>query len=143
MKGRPVAAVTGSSTRIPISCDSDIVLARQQGRSLSAQIGFSAIDQTVIATAISEIARNIIEHANQGEIVLTVLNHGPGRGLQVVALDQGPGIPDLAKAMQDDYSTGKGLGLGLPGSRRLMDEFEIESEVGRGTTVTMRKWRRE
>ena len=99
------------------------------------------MELTVIATAISEIARNIVEHAKSGEMVLTECQHGPKQGIQIVARDKGPGIPDVARAMQDEFSTGKGLGLGLPGSKRLMDEFEVQSQVGQGTTVTMRKWR--
>lgn len=127
---------------IPINTDSDIVIARQQGRALAQQAGFNGSDLTVIPTAISEVARNIIEHAQSGEIVLWVVNDAPHPGLVVMARDNGPGIPDISLAMQDAYSTGKGLGLGLPGTRRLMDEFEIISEVGSGTTVTMKKWRR-
>lgn len=126
---------------IPITSDADIVLARQQGRELSERIGFSASDQTLIATAISEVARNILKFAKRGVIVLNEVNHNPRRGIVVVASDQGPGIPDIPLALQDGYSTGSGLGMGLPGCRRLMDEFEIQSEIGRGTTVTMRKWR--
>ncbi|OFV94263.1 MAG: serine/threonine protein kinase [Gammaproteobacteria bacterium RIFCSPLOWO2_02_FULL_56_15] len=127
---------------IPINSDADIVTARQQGRELAQQAGFNGSDLTVISTAISEVARNIVEHARSGEIVLSVAN-GPGRsGLVVVARDHGPGILDISLAMQDGYSTGKGLGLGLPGTRRLMDEFEITSKPGAGTTVTMKKWRR-
>jgi len=127
---------------ISINTDSDIVTARQQGRALAQETGFNGSDLTVISTAISEVARNIVEHATSGEIVLRVVNDVPHPGLVVVARDNGPGIPDISLAMQDAYSTGKGLGLGLPGSRRLMDEFEIVSEVGRGTTVTMKKWSR-
>ena len=127
---------------IPINSDTDIVTARQQGRALAQQAGFNGSDLTVISTAISEVARNIVEHAQGGEIVLSFVN-GPGcSSLVVVARDQGPGILDISLAMQDGYSTGKGLGLGLPGTRRLMDEFEITSKPGAGTTVTMKKWRR-
>lgn len=128
--------------RIPIHTDSDIVTARQQGRALAQETGFNGSDLTVISTAISEVARNIVEHATSGEIILRVVRDTPHPGLVVVARDNGPGIQDLSLAMQDGYSTGKGLGLGLPGSRRLMDEFEIVSEVGSGTTVTMKKWSR-
>ena len=94
---------------------------------------------TLIATAISELARNIVQYAQRGEIILSVVE-GSRRGIQIVARDQGPGIPDLELAMRDGYSTGGSLGLGLPGARRLMDEFAIDSEVGKGTTVSMRKW---
>ncbi|MBI4459401.1 MAG: anti-sigma regulatory factor [Acidobacteria bacterium] len=131
-----------SEIHIPISSDFDVVTARQQGRALAQQIGFEGSDLTVISTAISEIARNIIEHAQKGEIVLNAIND-PGRpSILVIARDEGPGITDISLAMQDGFSTGKGLGLGLPGARRLMDEFDIRSEPGEGTTVIMRKWRR-
>jgi serine/threonine-protein kinase RsbT len=117
------------------------VAAREQGRCLAERIGFTQVEMTVIATAISEIARNIIEHAKSGEIILCEYQNGVKHGIQIKASDQGPGIPDVNRAMQDDYSTGKGLGLGLPGSKRLMDEFEIQSRVGQGTVVVMRKWK--
>lgn len=125
---------------VPIGTDSDIVIARQKGRALAEEVGFSGSNLAVIATAISEVARNIVEYAKQGEIVLKTVNQAGRPGLVVMAKDSGPGIPDIALAMQDGYSTAKGLGLGLPGARRLMDEFEIVSRVGRGTTVTMKKW---
>jgi serine/threonine-protein kinase RsbT len=125
--------------RIPIASEGDIVLARQQGRNMAAQLGASSIAMTLIATAISELARNIVQYARQGEIVLSVVE-GSRRGIQIVARDQGPGIPNLELAMRDGYSTGGSLGLGLPGAKRLMDEFAIDSEVGKGTTVSMRKW---
>jgi serine/threonine-protein kinase RsbT len=125
--------------RIPIASEVDIVLARQQGRNLAGQLGASSIAMTLIATAISELARNIVQYARRGEIVLSVVE-GSRRGIQIVARDQGPGIPDLDLAMRDGYSTGGSLGLGLPGAKRLMDEFTIDTEVGKGTTVSMRKW---
>jgi serine/threonine-protein kinase RsbT len=133
-------AIVGDEIHVPISSDADIVIARQQGRALAERIGFTGSNLAVVATAISEVARNIIEYAKRGEIVLKDVNQGGRQGLTVMARDQGPGIPDIALAMQDGYSTAKGLGLGLPGARRLMDEFEIISKVGRGTTVTMKKW---
>jgi serine/threonine-protein kinase RsbT len=125
---------------VPIVSDGDVVTARQKGRALAAGLGFSGTGQAIIATAISELARNILEYAKRGEIILGQLEEGGRRGILVVARDQGPGIADIARAMQDGFSTGKGLGLGLPGTRRLMGEFEIVSEVGKGTTVTTRKW---
>jgi serine/threonine-protein kinase RsbT len=94
----------------------------------------------MIATAVSEVARNIIEYAQPGEVALSVVQNGVRRGLEVVARDQGPGIADISQAMQDGFSTSRSLGLGLPGSRRLMDEFRVQSRLGQGTTVTMRKW---
>jgi serine/threonine-protein kinase RsbT len=126
--------------RVAIATDGDIVRARRSGRQLAEQLGCSATDATLIATAISEVARNIVAHAGVGEIVISVVTvHGQG-AIEVLARDDGPGIADLALAMDDGYSTGPGLGLGLPGARRLMDQFEISSEVGVGTTVVMRKW---
>jgi serine/threonine-protein kinase RsbT len=126
--------------RVRIGSEHDILAARQRGRELAADGGFTGTDLTLIATAISEVARNIVEYARVGEIVLTLLTNSTRRGIAVVASDRGPGILDVAQAMQDGYSTSKSLGLGLPGARRLMDEFEIESGIGTGTTVTMRKW---
>jgi serine/threonine-protein kinase RsbT len=127
---------------IAIIRESDIVAARQAGRELAADIGFKGSDLALIATAISEIARNIVVYALTGDITLNVLQHGTRRGISIVARDDGPGIADVERAMQDGFSTGGSLGLGLPGARRLMDEFEIVSSVGRGTTVTMKKWTR-
>jgi serine/threonine-protein kinase RsbT len=121
----------------------DIVTARQRGRALAAQAGFSEGDQTVIAAAISEIARNILMYAKRGEIALAIANSDDRVGVVVVATDQGPGIADVGRALQDGYSTSGGLGLGLPGARRLMDEFDLRSRPGEGTTVTMKKWRRQ
>jgi serine/threonine-protein kinase RsbT len=127
---------------ITIASDVDVVTARQHGRELAAEVGFSAGDQTVIAAAISEIARNILNYARRGEMTFRTVLDGDRSGIIIVARDQGPGIPDVARAMQDGYSTSHGLGLGLPGSRRLMDEFEVVSAPRQGTTVTMKKWKR-
>jgi serine/threonine-protein kinase RsbT len=127
--------------RVPIERDADIVSARQAGRELAVQAGFAGSDLTLIATAISEVARNIVVYAERGEIRLSLAQKQGARGVVVVAHDEGPGIADIDQAMRDGFSTGKSLGLGLPGARRLMDEFEIVSELGRGTTVTMSKWR--
>lgn len=134
-------ATVADEIRVVISSDTDVVLARQRGRRLAEAMGFSSTDQTLIATAISEIARNIVFYADRGEVVLCEVDVHRVSGIQVVARDVGPGIADIGQAMQDGYTTGQGMGLGLPGARRLMDDFEIESEVGRGTIVTMRKWR--
>lgn len=125
---------------VQIVHDSDIVDARQKARELATGAGFSGSDLTIIATAISEVARNIVVYAERGEIVLSIVQQGEKRGLAVVARDAGPGIANIEQAMQDGFSTGKSLGLGLPGARRLMDDFEITSEIGVGTTVTMHKW---
>lgn len=127
---------------VRINEDTDIVSARQKGRVLAATLGFSSSELTLIATAISELARNIVLYARQGEIVLRLLERGEQHGVMVRACDQGPGIPDIRRALQGGFSTSRSLGLGLPGVRRLMDEFEIESRVGHGTTVTARKWKR-
>jgi serine/threonine-protein kinase RsbT len=134
--------VATEETHVPIDRDGDIVAARQKARELAMQVGFSGSDLTIIATAISEVARNIVVYAHRGEIVLSAVQRGTRRGVLVIARDQGPGIPDIERAMRDGFSTGKSLGLGLPGARRLMDEFEIASEIGKGTTITMRKWTR-
>jgi serine/threonine-protein kinase RsbT len=127
-------------THVPIVSDADIVVARQQGRALARELGFSSSDQALIATAISEVARNILQHARQGEITLSTIKESQRQGIVVVARDHGPGIPDIDLAMRDGYSTTRSLGLGLPGARRLTDEFDIVSEPGKGTTVSMKKW---
>ena len=129
-------------THIPISGDDDVVKARQAARELAARLGFSNTDLTILATAVSEVTRNIVRFAGTGEVVIELVET-PRRGLRVVARDTGPGIPDLEQALTDGYSTCEGLGLGLPGARRLMDEFAVASEPGRGTTVTMAKWQEE
>jgi serine/threonine-protein kinase RsbT len=135
-------SVTPDSMRVAILHDGDVVTARQLGREMAKQSGFYGSDLTLIATAISEIARNIVSYARHGELVFSQLKEGARRGLMVVARDEGPGIPDIELAMRDGFSTGKSLGLGLPGAKRLMDEFEIQTEIGKGTTVIMRKWSR-
>ena len=127
---------------VAIASDADIVRVREKGRLVAAQLGFSSTDLVLIATAISELARNIILYAHRGQIRLALLNDGIRQGVEVVASDSGPGIPSIERAMQDGYSTSGSLGLGLPGVRRLMDEMEIESEKGKGTKVTARKWKR-
>jgi serine/threonine-protein kinase RsbT len=136
------AAAIPVELRVPVGADVDIVTARQKGRELAAQCGLSSTDLAVVATAISELARNIVRYAVRGEILLRRVDNGTKRGIEVVATDDGPGISDVPLAMQDGYSTSGGLGLGLPGVRRLMDEFDIASRFGKGTTVTVRKWRR-
>ncbi len=135
-------ALIADEVRVSIDSDSDIVAARQKGRELAAQCGFPSTDLAVVATAISELARNIVRYAVRGEIILRLIDDNGRRGVEVVATDDGPGIPDVTLAMQDGYSTSGSLGLGLPGVRRLMDEFEISSDFGKGTTVTARKWKR-
>jgi len=128
-------------TRIPVVSDQDIVVARQKGRVLAQQRGFSNSNLTLIATAISELARNILRYAKRGEMTLGILQNNGRDGLVVVAADKGPGIADVTRALELGYSTSGSLGLGLPGVRRLMDDFEIVSKLGKGTTVTATKWR--
>jgi serine/threonine-protein kinase RsbT len=133
-------AVADGGVIVYIKSDLDIIVARQQGRQIAAELGFSGTDLTLIATAISELSRNIVLYAKAGEIVLKTVQQGDKHGIAVIAMDGGPGIPDIHRALQDGYSTSRSLGLGLPGVRRLMDEFEITSEVNRGTTVSVKKW---
>jgi serine/threonine-protein kinase RsbT len=133
--------VSAGEIRVAINSDQDIVAARQRGRALAAEIGFSATDATLIATAISELARNIVSYARKGEVALKVIRGSSRHGILVVASDDGPGIPNIPQALRDGFSTSGSLGLGLPGVRRLMDEFQIDSRPGRGTTVTVKKWK--
>jgi serine/threonine-protein kinase RsbT len=128
--------------RISVESDTDIVTARQKGRALATGLGFSSGDATIVATAISELARNIVLYAKRGRISLQTVNQSNQAGLIITAYDEGEGITDVRQAMQDGYSTSGRLGVGLPGVKRLMDEFEIVSEVGHGTTVTVKKWKR-
>ena len=127
--------------RVAINADADLVTARAAGRAMAERLGFPRPDPTLIATAISEVARNIVVHVGRGEIVLKPFEDANRYGVVVIASDEGPGIRDVEAAVRDDYSGKGGLGLGLPGARRLMDDFEITSSADSGTTVTMRKWR--
>ena len=128
-------------TRVAIASDDDMVTARAEGRALAAHLGFSRTDATLVATAISEVARNIVVHAGRGEILIRPVYDSHRYGIVVVARDSGPGIHDPKAAMQDGFGSPGGLGLGLPGAKRLMDEFALDSRLGAGTTVTMKKWR--
>ena len=128
--------------RVAIHSDQDIVSARQEGRALATRLGFSGVGATFIATAISELARNILAYAGKGEIILQATHGSSREGILVVASDNGPGIRDIPQALRDGFSTSGSLGLGLPGVRRLMDEFEIRSQPGRGTTVSVKKWKK-
>jgi serine/threonine-protein kinase RsbT len=128
--------------RVPVASDIDIVAARQQGRALATRLGFSSSDATMVATAISELARNIVLYAKRGEIILAAVVTGEHRGLLITACDDGDGIADIRQALQDGYSTSGRMGVGLPGVKRLMDEFEISSTVGKGTVVSVKKWGR-
>lgn len=120
--------------------DGDVVLVRQAGRRIAEQIGFTRSEQALIATAISELARNIVKYAGEGEVEIAAVHNGVRTGLQVIARDSGPGIDDIDAAMTDGFSTGASLGLGLPGTRRIMDDFALVSPPGQGVTVTTVKW---
>jgi serine/threonine-protein kinase RsbT len=133
--------VSQGEIRVAINSDQDIVVARQKGRALATELGFGSGDATLVATAISELARNIVSYARKGQITLQIIDGEDRQGLSIVASDNGPGIPDVRQALRDGFSTSGSLGLGLPGVRRLMDEFQITSAPGRGTTVAVKKWR--
>jgi serine/threonine-protein kinase RsbT len=133
--------VDGHEIKVPILSDSDIVTARQKGREMTSRLGFTSTDSTLIATAISELARNIVLYARQGEIILSIAEEESLRGIKVIARDEGPGIPDIERALEEGFSTSRSLGMGLSGVRRLVDEFKIVSEVGSGTTVIVKKWK--
>ena len=140
-EGHSQTSITvAKEVRVAISGSRDIMAARDAGRVLGLEVGFVPIDLTMIVTAISELARNIVQYAGSGEIVIRELRSKDGRGLGIVAKDYGPGIKNLDQALQEGYSTSGGLGLGLPGVKRLMDRFKIESQPEQGTTVTVEKW---
>ncbi len=133
--------------RLPIRGEDDIVLARQRAREVARGLGFGVVDQSRVATAVSELARNVVRYATDGcgdarIRTLPPAGERPGWGIEVVVADNGPGIADVAKTLREGSSSGRGMGLGLPGTRRLMDEMRLDSAPGRGTTVTIRKWRR-
>jgi serine/threonine-protein kinase RsbT len=134
-RGRVIETVT-----IPVRVDVHIGDARQQGRVLAAQAGFSPGDQAVIAAAISEVARNMVRYARNGTVEIRLLKLGPAAGLRIIARDHGPGIADVGLAMQEGFSTSRSLGLGLTAARRVMDEFAIVSKPGIGTAIAMTKW---
>jgi len=129
------------SRSIALESEQDIASARGEVRALAAALGFRVVDQTRLATVASELARNVVKYARRGRMIAQPTADARGReGLRLIFEDTGPGIPDIAAAMRDGFSTGRGLGKGLPGSKRLVDEFEIESEVGRGTRVMVVRW---
>ncbi|MGH7440483.1 MAG: anti-sigma regulatory factor [Polyangiaceae bacterium] len=132
--------MTGDSA-VTIERETDIVTARQRARELAKSLGLSSTDQTLVALAVSEVARNIVSYARRGTVLVERIDAKGRTGVRIVAADEGPGIPNVDLAMRDGYSTGKSLGVGLPGAKRVMDEFELVSIVGKGTTVTMTKWR--
>jgi len=134
----------GEPYRVAITTDADVVTARQRARSMGGELGFTSTDLTLLATAISEVARNITAYAGEGEVVLRVVRGLNGReGIEVIAQDDGPGIANVELALRDGYTTGGGLGLGLPGARRLVDEFELQTTPGEGTIVRLVKWGRD
>jgi serine/threonine-protein kinase RsbT len=131
-----------TATIVPIHGETDVILARQAGRTLAQRLGFSAVDQARITTAISELARNIVIYGVRGAVSLREVTNGEGaRGVEILFDDEGPGIADIPQAMEQGVSSGRGLGAGLPGTRRLMDEFEIRSTPGEGLHIVTRKWR--
>ena len=133
--------VSTKDDALPIRSSGDVVQVRQAVRAWSIEAGFSLVDQTKIVTAASELARNTLDYGGGGEVRLEMLQNGLRRGLRLTFEDQGPGIPDIAKAMTDGYTSGGGMGMGLPGSKRLVNEFEIVSRLGEGTRVTITRWK--
>ena len=129
------------SRSIALEDEHDIVVARNEARRFAATVGFGLVEQTRLATVASELARNVVKYAKRGRMIAQPVESATGRrGLRLIFEDTGPGIPDIAAAMRDGFSTGRGLGKGLPGAKRLVHEFEIESEVGRGTKVSIVRW---
>jgi serine/threonine-protein kinase RsbT len=126
---------------LEVRISTDVARVRQVVRAWSVEVGFSLVDQTKMVTAASELARNTLEHGGGGSAQVQLLSDGVRRGVRLVCVDQGPGIPDVATALRDGYTSGTGLGLGLGGARRLVNEFAIESRVGEGTTVTITRWK--
>ncbi|MCA2220377.1 anti-sigma regulatory factor [Nonomuraea aurantiaca] len=127
---------------LPIASNSDVVMVRQRVRSVAVEVGLSLIDQTKVVTAASELARNALVYGGGGLARIEIVENGARRGLKLTFSDEGPGIPDIEQALTDGWTTGTGLGLGLSGSRRLVDEFDLVSAPGKGTTVTVTKWAR-
>ena len=125
---------------IYISQDADVIHAVFQSKEFSKEIGFQNTDQVMISTAVSELARNIIKYAKEGEVTLKIICQNLKKGIEILAIDKGPGIQDIDKALDENYSTGGTIGIGLPGTKRIMDDFHIESEPGKGTTIMARKW---
>jgi serine/threonine-protein kinase RsbT len=134
-------AMMPGEIKVVVSTDEDVVLARQEGRSLAEGLGFTKVEATLIATAISEVARNVVQYAGDGEVAIKALNASTRTGVLIEIRDVGPGIPSVELALQGEHPQGGRAGLGLPGARRLMDELKIDSEPGKGTVVTMIKWR--
>ena len=136
-----MASMTSTAERVPLKGSEDIVIVRQAVRARAVELGFGLVDQTKLVTAASEIARNTVIYGGGGWAQLELVQSGGRKGLQIVFQDNGPGIADIDKAMQDGFTTGSGLGLGLGGARRLVNEFEITSTPGSGTRVALRRWK--
>lgn len=125
---------------VEIKDEKDIIVARQRVREVAKNMNFSITDQTRIITAVSELSRNIFEYAGSGNVIIEITTNATKRGIMVSFIDRGPGISDIDEAMKEGFTSGKGMGLGLPGSKRLMDEFIITSEIGNGTKIVIKKW---
>lgn len=132
---------TTRTERVAIRSSEDVVKVRQQTRAFAIAAGLGLVDQTKIVTAASELARNVVDYAGEGEVCMEVIEDGGRRGVRLAFEDRGPGIPDVQAALKDGFTTGSGLGLGLGGARRLANEFSIESEVGIGTKITIVRWK--
>jgi serine/threonine-protein kinase RsbT len=141
-RGHPVTELGAESARLAITGDDDVVRVRQLARSYAQQLKLSLVDQTKLVTATSELARNTLTHGGGGAAEISIVRDSRRAGVRASFQDSGSGIPDIDLAMTDGWSSGNGLGLGLSGARRLVDEFELDSAVGRGTTVTVVKWGR-
>jgi serine/threonine-protein kinase RsbT len=133
--------MSSNSDVLPIRLEQDVVLARQTVRRLAQQLGFSIVDQTKLVTAASELARNTLIYGGGGELRWESVTDGVRRGLRLHFVDEGPGIPDVQQALADGWSSGTGLGLGLPGAKRLVNDFELDTEIGKGTRVTVTRWK--
>jgi serine/threonine-protein kinase RsbT len=129
-----------SEALLPVNNDTDVLEVRDRARALAASVGMSPTESASVAAAVSELVRNLVAYATRGEVILRAIENTRARGIEVVVIDEGPGIPDVGQALQERFSTSGGLGLGLPGVRRLMDDLWIASRPGKGTTVAIRKW---
>jgi serine/threonine-protein kinase RsbT len=129
------------SEQLPLKTSSDVVVARQRVRQWATELHFSLVDQTKLVTAASELARNALDHGKGGQMTVELVNGIGKTGLKLTFEDNGPGIPDLAAALKDGFTTGSGMGLGLGGSKRLVNEFDVQTEVGKGTKVTVIRWK--
>ncbi len=127
--------------RLPLQSSNDVVAARQKVRQWATELRFSLVDQTKLVTAASELARNTLDHGRGGQMIIEIVNGMARNGLKLTFEDNGPGIPDIDMALKDGFTTGSGMGLGLGGSKRLVNEFSIESEPGRGTKITVIRWK--